>query len=66
VRAARRTFTTYETRLSHPIAVARITELQLQHLQHLQHFAFGDCAAHGEMSPTGASNPDGTDAIAAR
>jgi hypothetical protein len=43
--------------------VAGITELQLQHFQLLQHFAVEDCPSHGERSPTGASNPDGTAAI---
>jgi hypothetical protein len=60
-------------RLSYRLVVARITELQLQYFQqlqqlrdlHLQHFAFGDCPSHEEMTQTGASNPDGTDAIAA-
>jgi hypothetical protein len=33
------TFTTYDTRLSHPIIVANVTQLQLQHFQLLQLFA---------------------------
>jgi hypothetical protein len=37
VRAAPRTFTNYRLQSSQPIAVARITQLQLQQLQHLQH-----------------------------
>jgi hypothetical protein len=38
-RSARRTFTTDRLQISHPIAVARIAELQLQQLQHFQLFA---------------------------
>jgi hypothetical protein len=33
---ARRTFTTYETRISQPVVVVRITQLQLHRLQQLQ------------------------------
>ncbi|MBL8154413.1 MAG: hypothetical protein JNM70_09530 [Anaerolineae bacterium] len=40
-------------------------DLHLQYLRYLQHFACGDCPSHGKMAQTGASNPDGTDAIAA-
>jgi hypothetical protein len=56
--------------------VAGFAQLQLQHaqllphfadshLRHWQHFALGNGPSHGEMSQTGASNPDGTAAICA-
>jgi hypothetical protein len=50
-----------------------IRQQYLQHLPHfadlyvrvLRHLASDDGLSHGELSPTGASNPDGTAAIAA-
>jgi hypothetical protein len=68
VRVADRTFTTYRLQISQPIAVARITELQLQQLQHLwQSLAYMQSTWHTiailPVPPFGPICPSDTDDI---